>query len=133
MDLNFKSVTGLLVLVTAAIGFTSAAIAEPISSTPSRGDETISERFGQTLFENEPDFYRNRSLGSRIDLIFGLNSFPDRKIRRDGELVDRLYQNALKQQDASQPIIRTPDLPNPYDTSVLNSLRSGVNQLEGSR
>ena len=133
MALKFKSLTGLLVLVTAAIGFTSAAFAEPTSSTGSRGNETISERFGQDLFKNEPDFYRNRSVESKINLIFGLNSFPDRKIIRDGELINRLYQNVLDQQVSNEPIIRTPDLPNPYDTSVLRSLRSDINQLKRSK
>lgn len=133
MALKFKGLTGLLVLVTAAIGFTSAAIAEPTSSTGSRGIETISERFGQYLFKNEPDFFRNRSFESKINLIFGLNSFPERKVIRDGELIDRLYQSVLYQQSSTDPIIRTPDLPNPYDTSVQMPLRSDVNQLDPSQ
>ena len=133
MALKLKSLTGLVVFITAAIGFTSAAIAEPTSTTDARGNETISEMFGRAIFENEPDFYRNRSVESRINLIFGLNSFPDRKILRDARLVNRLYQDVLNQQGSADPIIRSLDLPNPYDTSVQRSLRSDVNQLKLSK
>jgi len=41
-------------------------------------------------------------------------------------MVDIVYQNTLEQQVSSDPIIRTQDLPNPYETSILLSPRFNV-------
>lgn len=131
MRLRFKSLTGVLVLVVVATSFTSAAIAEPASSTQPSSNETISEAFNRAFFKNEPNFYRTRSFGNQIDLIFGLRSFPDQKYVRDAEAIERLYQDTLDQQTSSDPILRTPDLPNPYETSILGSSYFNPNQLPG--
>lgn len=132
MDLMFKSLTGVLVLVAAATGFPSTATAELASSTQLSGYETTAERFNRAFFKNDRDFYRNRSVGRQLDLILGpgsliRNSFPENEIRRDAELVNILYRDTLQQQVSNDPIIRTPDLPNPYETSVLQSPSIKVN------
>lgn len=132
MDLMFKSLTGVLVLVAAATGFPSTATAELASSTQLSGYETTGERFNRAFFKNDRDFYRNRSVGRQLDLILGpgsliRNSFPENEIRRDAELVNILYRDTLQQQVSNDPIIRTPDLPNPYETSVLQSPSIKVN------
>lgn len=132
MGLMFKSLTGVLVLLAAATGFSSAATAEPALSTQLGGYETTAERFNRAFFKNDLDFYRNRSIGRQLDLILGpgsliRNSFPENEIRRDAELVNILYRDTLQQQVSRDPIIRTPDLPNPYETSVLQSPSIKVN------
>lgn len=132
MGLRFSSLSSVLVLVAAAIGFPSAAIAQSTLSTQSSGNETLSETFNRAFFKNDPEFFRNRSPKRQIDLILGpgsliRNSFPENEILRDAKLVDILYQDALEQQVSSDPIIRTPDLPNPYETSILQSPRFNVN------
>ena len=139
MGLRFKSLNGVLVLVAAAIGFPYAAIAQPTLSTQPSGNETISETFNRAYFRNDPEFFRNRSLKRQIDLILGpgslfRNSFPENEILRDAKLVDILYQDVLEQQASSDPIIRTPDLPNPYETTILLSPRFDVNSpVEGNQ
>lgn len=137
MELRFKSLTGVLVLVTAAIGFPCAAIAQTASTTAEETlYPTIQEVFNQAFFENDPDFFSNRSLGRQIDWILGpgsllRNSFPENEISRDAELVNRLYQDVLQQQVSNGPIIRTRDLPNPYETTILQSPRVNVNNPVG--
>jgi hypothetical protein len=69
------------------------------------------------------NFFENRDFGSQIELILGPGalgnaSFPELEISRDAFLVDLLYRDLLDQQVASDPIIRTPDLYNPYSTSL---------------
>jgi len=122
MNLRFISLTGVLVLVASATVFPSAVTAEPDSSAKPSDYETPADTFNRAFFKNDPNFFRNQSVGRQFDLIFGVgNSFPENEIRRDGELVDTLYQDTLKQQGSSGPIIRTPDLPNPYNTTLLES------------
>lgn len=138
MGVRLRSLTGIFIFVTIATGFSLAAIAEPTSSTQPSSNESISEAFERAFFENDPNFFRNRSFGRQLDLILGLpsfrgNSFPENEIARDAEVVDIVYQNALEQQVSSDPIIRTRDLPNPYETSILLSPRFNVNsRVEGN-
>lgn len=132
MVVRFRSLTGVLVFVAVATGFPFAAIAEPTSSSQPSGKETISETFNRAFFKNDPDFFRNRSFGRQLDFILGTpslrgNSFPENEISRDAEVVDIVYQDGLEQQVSSGPIIRTRDLPNPYETSILRSPRFNVN------
>jgi hypothetical protein len=133
MCLKFKNLIGVLALATTATSFHSAAMAQSSLVTRLRGgNETISETFNRAFFKNDPEFFRNRSAKRQLDFLFGpgsllRNSFPENEIRRDAELVDILYRDILNQQVSSDPIIRTPDLPNPYETSILTSPRINVN------
>lgn len=73
-------------------------------------------------FESE-NFFENRDLGSQIEFLIGpgpINraSFPELEITRDASLLDLVYHDFLEEQVASDPIIRTPDLTNPYGTSL---------------
>lgn len=143
MGLSAKKLIGVLVVVTTATGFHSAVIAElslrTAQNRPSvvegqRGvNETFyinEEIFNRAFFANEPEFFRNHSIEDQIDLFLGLDSFLETKIARDAELIHILYEDTLEQQASSDPIIRTPDLPNPYSTSILQSPRVNVNNRE---
>jgi hypothetical protein len=131
MGLKFKNLISVLVIVSATTSFLSAAMAQSSLVTRLRGgNETLAETFNRAFFENDPEFFRNRSLKRQVDFILGVgsltrNSFIESQILRDARLVDILYQDALEQQVSSDPIIRTSDLPNPYATSIL--LFPGVN------
>lgn len=118
--LRFRNLSCVLVLVAAASGFPFAAIAQSTSTQPS-SNEAISETFNRAFFTSDPEFYRNRSFGRQLDLILGLDSFTEDEITRDAERVNNLYEDTLERQVSSDPIIRTRDLPNPYETSILRS------------
>lgn len=138
MSSKFKPLIGVLVLFTAAISYHSAAMAQSSLITRlSRGNETISETFNRAFFKNDPEFFQNRSIKRQIDFLLGpgslsRNSFPENEIRLDGRLIDILYQDTLNQQVDSSPLIRTQDLPNPYETSILTSPRINLNQVQSS-
>ena len=132
MRVRFRSLTGVLFFFAVATGFPFAAVAEPTSSSLPFGNETMSETFNRAFFTNDPEFFRNRSFGRQLGFILGIpssrgNSFPENEITRDAEVADVLYQDGLEQQVSSGPIIRTRDLPNPYQTSILRSPRFNVN------
>ena len=124
----FSRLSSVLVMVVAATGFHSSAIAQPASSTQPKPDETLAETFERTFFTNDLTFFRNRSLGRQFNWIFGFNGYTENEINRDAARVDDLYRSSLKRQTSSDPVIRTRDLPNPYETSILASPDINVNQ-----
>ncbi|MBR8840491.1 MAG: hypothetical protein DSM106950_42535 [Stigonema ocellatum SAG 48.90 = DSM 106950] len=130
MGLNLKTFSGLLVFF-ATISFPAVATAQ--METPSY--ETPNEVFERALFKNDPNFYGNQTFRRQLDWIVGTgsvfqNSFPENEIARDAELVNIVYHDILNQQVSNRPYLRTPDLPNPYNTSLLMSPRLNANQLK---
>ena len=131
MPLNLKALSGLLMLA-ATISFPNIAVAQ----TETSSYQTPNEVFEKAFYENYPDFYNNDGLFREIDWILGgagslfKNSFPENEIERDAKLVNILYQDMLEQQTTNNPYIRTPDLPNPYSTSLLASPRLRATQLQ---
>ena len=115
MGINFNRLSGVLVIVVAASGFHEAAIAQ------SKADQTLADKFERTYFNNDPNFFRNRSLGRQLNWLFGVNGFSENEINRDAAQLHKLFESSLKQQTTSDPVIRTRDLPNPYDSSILTS------------
>jgi len=122
-----KSLAGVLFIV-AATAFTPIARAEPTLDTQQNVDETISDKFYRATFRNQPDYYGNRSAGSFLNLLFGINGYPENQFTQDGREVERLYRATLQQQNSSDPLLRTPDLPNPYESSIISSPNLSVYQ-----
>lgn len=84
---------------------------------------TVSEVFNRAFFNESGDFYHNRSIPRQAAYIIGPGlpggaGFPELELERDAKLINTLYRDLLEQQVASDPVIRTPDLPNPFDTSI---------------
>lgn len=128
------------VLATASSLLASAAMAEPDSSSyePIRLIP-LDEAFNRTFFRDSGTFYHNRSLQRQFEYIFGPGvpgraNFPDLEIERDAERVNKLYVYTLDQQVSSDPVLRTPDSPNPFNTSLrqLPQFRRSTLGVEGS-
>ncbi|BAZ48146.1 hypothetical protein NIES4103_07520 [Nostoc sp. NIES-4103] len=132
MGIKSKTLSGLLVLLASGIAFPSIASAQ--TQTPNY--ETTNDAFERAYFRHDRNFYENSSSVKRqLDAFLGAgsgfrNSFPENEIARDAELVNTLYRDVLTQQVGNDPYIRTPDLPNPYDTSLLMSPRMNANNLK---
>lgn len=107
---------------------TTAAVADssgdeiPQFNTPIEY-ENVPQLFQEAVNYESGNFFRNRSLGARLKLIFGVaepierSSFPENEISRDAQLLDIFYQDYMQQLTGDDPI-RTRDLENPYTTSV---------------
>nr|WP_175586687.1 hypothetical protein [Nostoc sp. UIC 10630] len=120
-----------MVLLAAGIAFPSVAFAQ--TETPRT--ETTSDVFERAFFSHDRNFYENGSLKRQVDSLLGSGSsfggsFPENEIARDAELVNTLYHDVLTQQVGNDPYLRTPDLPNPYDTSLIMSPRLNSNKLK---
>jgi hypothetical protein len=130
MGIKFKAVGSLLVLLAASISI--PAFADDKGTT---NYETANEIFDRAYFKNDRNFYGNNTFRRQIDWLVGSgslfrNSFPENEIARDAELVNVVYRDVLNQQVGNDPYIRTPDLPNPYNTSLMMSPRLNSNKLK---
>jgi len=145
--MRLTQLLGALVLAAASSGFVSAANAQttPLNpvvqptvpprtlgldtsfTTPPNRLETVPEAFNRAFFQESGDFYRNRKIDRQINYIIGAGvpwgaGFPDLEIERDAQRLTNLYRETLELQVASDPVIRTPDLPNPFNSSLrINS------------
>lgn len=132
MGIKIKPLSALLVLLATSIAFPSIASAE--TETPNY--ETTNDVFERAFFRHDRNFYENSGgVKRQLSVFLGAgsvfrNSFPENEIARDGELVNTLYRDVLTQQVSNDPYIRTPDLPNPYDTSLLMSPRLNAHKLQ---
>jgi hypothetical protein len=113
-----------LVLATTSSVWASAVMAQtdPSSFEPIRL-ETIPEAFNRAFFSESGDFYRNRTIPRQIQYIIGPGlpnraTFPDLEIERDAQRITQLYQEVLEHQVSDDPVIRTPDLANPFNSSL---------------
>jgi hypothetical protein len=129
MGIKFPALSCLLVLITTSFVLSSVAKAE----TPDY--QTTDNAFERAYFSYDSTFYGNTSLERQVGSLIGIGrkfgaAFPDNEIAKDGESVNKLYHDALSQQATNDPYIRTPDLPNPYNSSLLMTPRYNANQLK---
>jgi hypothetical protein len=131
INLKYQHICSLLVLLATTFGVSTVASAQ--NAPNSQSPNAVIER---AFFKDDPNFYGNNSFSRNIDWMLGpgtlfRNSFPENEIARDAELVNIVYRDLLAQQSTNDPILRTPDLPNPYGSSLLtspqmNRLRAGT-------
>lgn len=128
MGVGLKGLLGTLTVVTASMGltglFTNVAIAQEENDTPQF--ETLPQVFEDTFFRNDRNFYRNRQTPRNGTWFLG--PFPENEIASDGRAINRLYREVLEQQVSTGPLMRTPDLPTPYGTSLLTNPNVGVSR-----
>ncbi len=130
MGIKFPALSGLLLLLATSSAFPGVAQAETKTAAP----ETTSNTFERAYFRHDPNFYKNGSLKRQVNYFTGSSkkfgaAFTDNEIAQDAELVNTLYHDALAQQSTNDPYLRTPDLPNPYDSSLLMTPRYNGNNL----
>lgn len=82
---------------------------------------TLPEAYNRAYYRHDGNFFDNRGIWQGLRLIFGVPNYVENSISQDGRSVDRLYKETLEQQVSSDPILRTPDLPNPYTGSILTT------------
>lgn len=131
MGIKFQTLSGLLVLLATGMGFPGIAHAD--SEIPNY--ESTSDVFERAYFRHDRNFYENTTPQRQLDSLLGIgssprNSFPENEINSDAELVNTLYRDVLVQQAMNDPYLRTPDLPNPYNTSLLMSPRLNANKFK---
>ncbi len=137
--MRLTTLLSALVLAASSSVLASAATAQTdpsgFQATPV---ETIPEAFNRAFSEESGGYYENRSSVRQAAFIIGPGvpgraGFLDLEIERDAERISNLYSDVLEQQISSDPIIRTPDLPNPFEsTLLLPGSRRFSTRLQGS-
>lgn len=107
-----------LAAIAVGTGFTTAAIAQDFPLVSGVPFGQLPYEFDNAFFSNGRNFYGNRNVRGQLKFLFG--PFPENSIARDGKEVNELYREVLHKQVNSGPIIRTIDLPNPFQYSVRN-------------
>lgn len=103
---------GALVLA-AAIAGCFAPPAQANEASP----ENISESITRAFFNQSGDIYHNRSILRQATFLFGL-SYPENEYTSDAAAVQKLYKQGMYQQGGSGKVVRTEDLPNPFNSSL---------------
>lgn len=86
---------------------------------------TLDEAMNRAYYSNDKPAYQDQVfprqlfflLGPSFNLLQG--NYPENEITKDAVVIHNLYVEALRLQNSSDPVIRTRNLPNPYNTSVL--------------
>ena len=86
------------------------------------GFNNIPGWFTRAVKNNAGGLYDYTNILGQFNSLFGWRTFPqgsyfDNMITRDAKLTETLYYDVMQQQQ-SGPLIRTQDLPNPFDTSL---------------
>jgi hypothetical protein len=95
--------------------------------TPNRATatpiQTIPEAFNEAFFDNNKDAIFDNSIGGQITTFLGL-PFPEVGTARDARRITNLHREVMYLQNTADPVMRTDDYPNPYNSSLLEALRS---------
>ena len=83
----------------------------------------IPELFNESFWDYSGDYWESSRPAGQLNTIFGWNSgplgaFPENDLARDGLLIYAIVADYWKQLQENDPILRTRDLDNPFDTSL---------------
>ncbi|HEY9616069.1 MAG TPA: hypothetical protein V6C64_04470 [Microcoleaceae cyanobacterium] len=112
-----SAIAGLTVMTFSSAITPAAQAQDTIQLSPVTKLQTIPERFDEVYFRRDPDFFTNRSLLRQ--LLFLTGPFTENEISNDAKGVSNLYYETMSRQLNNFPIVRTPDLPNPFNESLL--------------
>jgi hypothetical protein len=94
---------------------------EPLPGYQEIPFQTIPDAFNRAFSHRSGDYFTNDTLGSQFKFVFGIGGYSDRQITQDANLIETLYRDFLEQQVSGDPMIRTPDLENPFNSSLLTT------------
>lgn len=127
MSKRFKYLSYAILGAIASTVFASGVKAEPMFNDYPTSYQPFAEEFMRAASRTSGDVFRNQSLLGQMSTYLGIsfpwpngiNGFPETLLTNDARLVNKLYREAMLRQVSSDPIIRTPDMINPYNTSIL--------------
>ena len=119
MSIKFTKLSKILVITIIASLFSVEVMAE---ETKERETVSLNDAFTDAYFKHAKNAFKEQTILRQLNNIFlGFGGYPEKQIALDGEAVDNLFQDAMKQQSAQGMPIKTRDLTNPYSTSLLEN------------
>ena len=117
MSIKFTKLSSIFFLITIASLYPAKSWAQ--TATENEVEQiTLKDSFQEAFFKHSGTAFRNDGYIDQLNHIFGFNRFSEVQISKDGELVDFIYEDGLKQQSATGEPMRTRDLTNPFTTSL---------------
>jgi hypothetical protein len=137
MNFCSKFYRGVLVMLGAASLWATAPAAQADEYRFPSSYQPFAIDFNQAVSRNSGSAFRSQSFLGQTSFFLGisypwplkLNAFPEALIADDARRINQVYQEALIRQVSSDPVIRTPDLINPFNTSILTQ-PSLINNIE---
>ncbi|MGA9378572.1 MAG: hypothetical protein WBV73_07360 [Phormidium sp.] len=150
MVMRLSSLIAALTLTAATSLFATTAKAQPEEHCTNSSIDcvnpfplsiyTLDEAMNDAFFSHNQPTYENQLVPRQLYFIFGpggslfRGAYPEIEITKDAEEVHNLYVEAMRLQNASDPVLRTRNLPNPYNSSLLqlqNNLITNPNPVPG--
>lgn len=133
MNLRFAKFLSILVLVATTTTVVSTKAIANDTNTQKTTVETLPEIFERAFYNQSGNIYQNTTPPRQLEFIFGpyrggTPAYPEIELLRDAKLINTIYNDALVQQNSSDPVLRTLDLPNPYETSLRVMPTTSVNR-----
>ncbi|MDB9315444.1 hypothetical protein PN462_20185 [Spirulina sp. CS-785/01] len=112
-----------------AIATTLGAILTPLTGVQAQSVgtnpveiQTIPETFQDKFTHASQDAFTTVfTIGRQFDLLTGIGGFPEGEITSDAQELHNFYTLVMERQKDTGPIIRTPDLANPYNSSIRSN------------
>jgi hypothetical protein len=127
LKINLKLVSGVLLGAIALLSPHTVKAEEVKLDFNPTNFQPFAEPFNNTYKKHSGDFFQNTSFFSPLIDFLGL-PFPEEAATKDAENLLRLYRQGMQDQFSSTPVIRTTDLPSPYNTSIMNMPNTYINQ-----
>jgi hypothetical protein len=95
---------------------------------------SLDEAMNRAFYSHGKPAYQNQVFPRQLFFIFGPSfnllqgNFPEIEVTKDAQAVHNFYVEALRLQNTSGPVLRTRDLPNPYNGSLLQILPGTINR-----
>ena len=122
MAIDWKSFINGTILFSVIATLTSIQAAKgEYPENSARTYQPFAEEFNRVIQKRSGNFFRKRNVLVQIGYYFGIPKYPEQAIENDLKLMNQLYIDGQRRQFSSTPVIRTPDLINPYDQSVLTT------------
>jgi hypothetical protein len=121
-------------LTTLTCVITNPTSAQPVDSSSSNkiptveyNNTNINRLVNEAFSFHSGTFFEGASLAGQINTIFGMRSFPqgsfpENNITNDGLLLNIITYDYFRQLKEGNPTIRTEDLPNPFGTSLRETM-----------
>jgi hypothetical protein len=121
MGIRFTRVLRFMAIATPIVfmgSFANVANAQRVEESANEV-QTLPEAFDDAYFRFDENFYRNRQVPRNLTWFIG--PFPENEIAGDGRVVNRLYEEAIAQQELDGPTIRVQDADNPFQSSIMTA------------
>lgn len=121
-------------LTTLTCVITNPTSAKPVDSSKSAEVQNIESRpislgrlVNNAFSFHSGTFFEDASIAGQIDTILGMRSFPqgsfpENNITNDGLLLNAIIYDYFRQLKEGDPTLRTQDLPNPFGTSLRETM-----------